>query len=109
MKTCPQGLQGLANQGFGQIAQQMGIFIKSNKIKDLADLQKRQEGHAAQNSDKVVRPFFVHKSRGKVGIFAKKPHFWRVCVLAEFFGFQALLRKWREWLCTASTSAVTCS
>ena len=74
----------------------MGIFIKPNKIKDLPDFRKMHEGDAAQISDKVARPFFVHKSRGKVGIFAKKPHFWRVRVLAEFFGFQALLRKWRE-------------
>jgi hypothetical protein len=85
----------------------MGIFIKPNQIKDLADFRKQHEGHAAQTSGKVVRPFFVHKSRGEVCIFAKKPHFWRVCVLAEFFGFQVLARKWREWLCTASTSAKT--
>jgi hypothetical protein len=71
LKTCPQGRQALTNQGFGQIAHQMGIFIKFNKIKNLADFQKRQEGRAAQNSDKVASPFFVHKSRGKVGIFEK--------------------------------------
>ncbi|MCE2783110.1 hypothetical protein [Limnohabitans sp.] len=82
MKTCPQGLQGLANQGFRQIAHQMGIFIKPNKIKDLADFQKRQQGHAAQTSDKVARPFFVHKSRGEVWILMKKSHFRRVCVRA---------------------------
>jgi hypothetical protein len=75
LKTCPQGRQALTNQGFGQIAHQMGIFIKPNEIKDLADFQKRHEGPAAQASGKVARPFFVHKSRGEVGIFAKKPHF----------------------------------
>jgi hypothetical protein len=75
LKTCPQGLQRLENQGFGQIAHQMGIFIKPNEIKDLARFKKMQMGPAAQTSGKVARPFFVHKSRGEVCIFAKKPHF----------------------------------
>jgi hypothetical protein len=71
LKTCLQGLQGLANQGFRQIAHQMGIFIKPNEINDLAEFQKRQEGHATQTSGKVASPFFVHKSRGEVGILQK--------------------------------------
>jgi hypothetical protein len=75
LKTCPQGLQCLANQGFRQIAHQMGIFIKPNEINDLADSRRMYEGDAEQTSDKVTSPFFVHKSRGEVCFFSKKTAF----------------------------------
>jgi hypothetical protein len=93
LKTCLQGRQALTNQGLGQIAHQMGSQIKSSKINNLAACPVWRQDAVVCMSGKVARPFFVHKSRGEVCNFAKKPHFWRVCVLAEFFGFQAAARK----------------
>jgi hypothetical protein len=72
LKTCHQGPEALENQGFAQIAHQMGIVNYFNEIKDLAFCKHRLLIRLAGEFKKRARPKFVHKSSEQADFFHKK-------------------------------------
>jgi hypothetical protein len=69
LKTRHQGRESLKNQGFCQIAHQMGIEKYLNKINNLAYAVDGLKNGCAVKFPKVEEPNFVHKSRGQADFF----------------------------------------
>ncbi len=88
LKTRHHGRESLKNQGFCQIAHQMGIEKYFNKINDLDSTHGGLFHGRVLKSLKVEEPNFVHKSRGQADFFRNKPDLFVVFMPAEAFGFQ---------------------
>jgi len=69
LKTRHQGRESLKNQGFCQIAHQMGIEKYFNKINDLDPTRVGLFDKGVVKFPKVGEPNFVHKSRGQADFF----------------------------------------